>query len=193
MFKSFVKSLKKVNQSYVDKNEKMIPQYLRICDIIVRYALKAMNPFICIFSLQKQNICSIMQTREVIFMVESIQEYNVLKSNSQFKVCFFDKKRHDIECILDIEDIEKYIERINKSKLVVFNVKDEDKNVLMNVLSNLTILRKHYSPIVEVGDSKVFFFPQLNYSDIYLLRALFQQKYVNETISINLGANASVE
>lgn len=126
-------------------------------------------------------------------MVESIQEYNVLKLNSQFKVCFFDKKRHAIECVLDIEDIEKYIERINKSKLVVFNVKDEDKNVLMNLLSNLAVLRKYYSPIVEVGDSTVFFFPQLNYSDIYLLRALFQQKYVNETISVKLGANDSVE
>ena len=65
---------------------------------MARYALKAMNPFICIF-IAKQNICSIMRTKEVIFMVESIQEYNVLKSNSQFKVCFFDKKRHDIECI----------------------------------------------------------------------------------------------
>lgn len=126
-------------------------------------------------------------------MVENIQGYNVLESNLLFKVFFFDKKKHVTECVLDIEDIVKYIERINKSKLVVFNVKDEDKNVLMNVLSNLAVLRKHYSPIVEVGDSKVFFFPQLNYSDIYLLRTLFQQKYVNETISVKLGANASVE
>ncbi len=126
-------------------------------------------------------------------MVKSIQEYNVLKLNSHFKVCFFDKKRHAIECVLDIEDIEKYIERINKSRLVVFNVKDEDKNALMNLLSNLAVLRKHYSPIVEVGDNKVFFFPQLDYSDIYLLRALFQQKYENETISVKLGANANVE
>lgn len=38
-------------------------------------------------------------------MVKSIQEYNVLKLNSHFKVCFFDKKRHAIECVLDIEDI----------------------------------------------------------------------------------------
>lgn len=91
-------------------------------------------------------------------MVKSIQEYNVLKLNSHFKVCFFDKKRHAIECVLDIEDIEKYIEHINKSRLVVFNVKDEDKNALMNLLSNLAVLRKHYSPIVEVGDNKVFFF-----------------------------------
>ena len=128
-----------------------------------------------------------------MFMLESIQEYNILKLNSQFKVCFFDKKRHAIECVLGIEDIEKYIERINKSKLVVFNVKNEDKNVLMKLLSNLAVLRKHYSPIVEVGDNKVFFFPQLNYSDIYLLRALFQQKYVNETISVKLDANDSVE
>ena len=126
-------------------------------------------------------------------MVKSIQEYNILKLNLHFKVCFFDKKRHAIECVLDIEDIEKYIERINKSRLVVFNVKDEDKNALMNLLSNLAVLRKHYSPIVEAGDNKVFFFPQLDYSDIYLLRALFQQKYENETISVKLGANANVE
>ena len=126
-------------------------------------------------------------------MVKSIQEYNILKLNLHFKVCFFDKKRHAIECVLDIEDIEKYIERINKSRLVVFNVKDEDKNALMNLLSNLAVLRKHYSPIVEVWDNKVFFFPQLDYSDIYLLRALFQQKYENETISVKLGANANVE
>ena len=63
----------------------------------------------------------------------------------------------------------------------------------MNLLSNLAVLRKHYSPIVEVGDNKVFFFPQLDYSDIYLLRVLFQQKYENETISVKLGANANVE
>lgn len=128
-----------------------------------------------------------------MFMMKSIQGYNALESNLLFKVCFFDKKKHATECVLDIEDIGKYIELINKSKLVVFNVKEEDKNVLMNVLSNLTILRKHYSPIVEVGDSKVFFFPQLNYGDIYLLKTLFQQKYVNEAISVNLGTNASVE
>lgn len=126
-------------------------------------------------------------------MMESIQGYNALESNLLFKVCFFDKKKHATECVLDSKYIEKYIERINKSKLVVFNVKEEDKNVLMNVLSNLIILRKHYSPIVEVGDSKVFFFPQLNYSDIYLLRALFQQEYVNEAISVNLCANVCVE
>lgn len=126
-------------------------------------------------------------------MEGNMQRYNALESKLLFKVWFFDKKKRVTECALDIEDVEKYIERINKSKLVVFNVKNEDKNLLIKVLSNLNILRKHYSPIVEVGDSKVFFFPQLNYSDIYLLRALFQQKYVNETISVKLGANASAE
>lgn len=109
--------------------------------------------------MQKQNKYFKIQIKEIIFMVESIQGYNALESNLLFKVCFFDKKKHATKCVLDIEDIEKYIERINKSKLVVFNIKEEDKNVLMDVLSNLTILRKHYSPIVEVGDSKVFFFP----------------------------------
>lgn len=122
-----------------------------------------------------------------------IQGFNALESNLLFKVYFFDKKKHISECVLDFRDIEKCIERINKSKLVVFNVKQIEKNILIRVLSNLTVLRKHYSPIVEVGDSKVFFFPQLNYSDIYLLIALFQQKYVNETIKINLGIDANIE
>lgn len=116
-----------------------------------------------------------------------------LESNLLFKVRFFDKKKHISECVLDINDIEKYIERINKSKLVVFNVNQTEKKILMKVLSNLTILRKHYSPIVEVGDSNVFFFPQLNYSDIYLLMTLFQQNYVNETIKIYLGVDANIE
>ena len=134
-----------------------------------------------------------MQMKEVIFMIEGIQGYNALESNLLFKVCVFDKREHFTEYVLNIEEIEKYIEHIDKCKLVVFNVKKVDKNVLMKVLSNLTILRQHYSPIVEVGDSKVFIFPQLNYSDIYLLRTLFQQKYANESISINLGVNVNIE
>lgn len=126
-------------------------------------------------------------------MIKSRQRYNDLKPNLLFKACFFDKKKHIAECVLDFENIGKYIERIDKSKLVAFNVKKADKNVLMNMLSNLAILRNHYSPIVEVGDNKVFFFPQLNYSDIHLLRALFQQKYADEAISVKLSANASIE
>lgn len=125
-------------------------------------------------------------------MVQNIQSCNFLETNSLFKACFFDKKKHITKYVLDIGNIEKYIERINKSKLVVFCVQDENKNVLISALSNLNFLRKHYSPIVEVGDSKVFFFPQLNYSDIYLLKALFQQKYVNDTISINLGEHKRI-
>jgi hypothetical protein len=125
-------------------------------------------------------------------MVQNIQSSYFLETNTLFKVCFFDKKKYITKYVLDIEDIEKYIERINKSKLVVFSVKDENKNILISALSNLNILRKHYSPIVEVGNSEVFFFPQLNYSDIYLLKALFKQKYVNDTISINLGENERI-
>ena len=96
-------------------------------------------------------------------MVQNIQSSYFLETNTLFKVCFFDKKKYITKYVLDIEDIEKYIERINKSKLVVFSVKDENKNILISALSNLNILRKHYSPIVEVGNSEVFFFPQLNY------------------------------
>lgn len=125
-------------------------------------------------------------------MMRSIQGNNTLESNLLFKVCIFEE-RHVTKCVLHIEDIEKYIEFINKCKLLVFNVKKKDKNVLVNVLLNLTILRKHYSPIVEVGDGTVFFFPQLNYGDIYILKTLFQQKYSNELISVNLGANTSAE
>jgi len=43
-----------------------------------------------------------------------------------------------------------------------------------------------------MGDSKVFYFPQLNYSDIYLLKTLFQQKYVKDTISIVLSKNKRI-
>lgn len=125
--------------------------------------------------------------------MKSINGHHDLESNLLFKVYFFDKNKRIIERALDIEDIEKYIEHINKSKLVVFNAKGVDKHVLLNVLSKLTILRKHYSPIVEVGDSKVFLFPQLNYSDIYLLKTLFQQKYVDESIRFNLGVNVNIE
>ena len=137
------------------------------------------------FYVKQENIDDIIKAR--------IHGSSTLESNSLFKVCFFDKKKHISECVLDINDIEKYIERINKSKLVVFNVKKAEKNILIKVLSNLTILRKHYSPIVEVGDSNVFFFPQLNYSDIYLLMTLFQQKYVNDTIKIYLGVDTNIE
>ncbi len=131
------------------------------------------------FYVKQENVDDIIKPRQ--------HDPEAIGSNLLFKVCFFDKKKHISECVLDIKDIGRYIERINKSKLVVFNVEKVDKNILIKVLSNLTILRKHYSPIVEVGDSKVFFFPQLNYSDIYLLRALFQQKYVDEAINVNLG------
>lgn len=136
------------------------------------------------FYVKQENFDKIIEPR--------IHSSNALESNLQLKVCFFDKKKYISECVMDIKDIEKYFERITKSKLVVFNVKEVEKDILIKMLSNLTILRKHYSPIVEVGDSDVFLFPQLSYSDIYLLMALFQQKYVNESIKINLGVDANI-
>lgn len=75
-------------------------------------------------------------------MVQNIQ--NFLETNSLFKVYFFATKKHITEYVLDIENIEEYIERINKSKLVVFSVQDENKNVLISALLNLNVLRKHY-------------------------------------------------
>lgn len=125
--------------------------------------------------------------------MKGIKNCKSIGVNSLLKVCFFDKKRCIIKCTLKIEDIQKYLEYINKSKLVVFDIKEIDKEVFMNELLNLTILRKRYSPIIEVGNSKVFLFPQLNYGDIYLLKTLFQQEYVNESIHFNLGVNVNVK
>lgn len=106
-----------------------------------------------------------------------------------FKVRFFDRRKNVTECILDIESIEKSIDRINKCKLIVFSIKGENRNALLGALSHIAAQRNRYSPIVEVGESELFFFPQLNYSDVYLLKSMFEEIFVEEEINIVLDAN----
>lgn len=111
----------------------------------------------------------------------------LLSGISLYKMCFFNKKKKMNEMAVNIEELKRNIYLINKSKMILFDTAQKSKKLLLDGLRTLDGQRKHYSPIVEVGKTSVYYFPQLNYSHIGLLKNIFQELFVGENFTIRLG------
>lgn len=91
---------------------------------------------------------------------------------------------------LGINEIKKSVKTICKCKLVVFEVEGKNKKGLLDTLSDIGKMQNYYGLVAEVGESKLYYFPQLNYSDAYLIKNILKEKYVGTNINVTLGQNA---
>lgn len=103
------------------------------------------------------------------------------------KVSFYNKKGIFKHYSLDINKFGDYLTIINRSSMIVFNVNPQKKQVVLNRLSRFCVLNNWYAPIIQVGENKIFFFPKLNYEDIYLIKNIIEDKYWDQNISAILG------
>lgn len=106
------------------------------------------------------------------------------KSEELF-ITFFNKRKKVMKKILDMNAIDEYNELIRGSKLVVFHSHEEC--ILVKTLINFCKRYHCYGPIVKVEKNDIYFFPQLDYGDAYLIKDLFQNKFVNQEISVFFG------
>ena len=106
------------------------------------------------------------------------------------KVYFFRKKNLFTQYALYVHDIYKYTNFIQKSKMVVFHTKFEHKKELINSLTELCAINKLYGPIVDAGENDIYFFPKLNYEDVYLVQCMFENMFINRKIHVTFGKSA---
>lgn len=114
----------------------------------------------------------------------------MINTDTQTYLCnayFFRKKNLFAQYTLYICDIHKCIHFISKSKLVVFHTNSKHKHELINSLTELCVINKFYGPIVDAGENDIYFFPKLNYEDVYLVRCLFENKFINRNIHVIFG------
>lgn len=108
-------------------------------------------------------------------------------SDMIFTASVFDRKRRVVESVLDVKNIKKCLELIDKSLLIVFNVTERNRSLLLDMLLDLGKLRRHYGLIIEVDKGSLYYFPQLNYGDSYLIKNIFQEKFIEQKIDVILG------
>lgn len=121
-----------------------------------------------------------------------MEQWSVKKKNNTkdvFTLYLFNKNKTIMKRTLSIDGIIQNIKTICKCKLVVFEIEGKSKKELLSMLSDVGKIKKYYGLIAEVGEGKLFYFPQLNYSDVYLIKDILVDKYVNTNVSMILGEN----
>lgn len=108
-------------------------------------------------------------------------------SDMIFTAFSFDRKRRVSESVLDVKNTKKCLELIDKSLLIVFSVKEGNRSLLLDMLFDLGKMRRHYGLIIEVEKDSLYYFPQLNYGDSYLMKNVFQEKFIEQKIDVILG------
>ena len=118
--------------------------------------------------------------------LNNLKEINIIPS--EYCNTFFFSKKKLLAChVLEIGKLVEYQHLFKASNMVVLNIDHEKRSQLRKKISELCDLWKSYGPVVEVGQNDMFVFPKLNYGDIYLIKDIFNRKFVNEKISVILG------
>lgn len=100
------------------------------------------------------------------------------------KTVMIDKKGKLLIKNLYIDDICDNIEKIREYKLVVFGVEENQKE---EVLSFFYAQNKK-GLLAEVDEKEIYYFPDLNYQDVYLIKHLLENKCsIDSRIKIILG------
>ena len=87
---------------------------------------------------------------------------------------------------LYIDDICDNIEKIRKHKLVVFNVEENQKEEILNFFC----AQNKKGLLAEVDEKEIYYFPDLNYQDAYLIKYLLENKCsINSSLKIISGNN----
>ena len=102
------------------------------------------------------------------------------------KTIMIDKKGKLLIKNLYIDDICDNIEKIRKHKLVVFNVEENQKEEILNFFC----AQNKKGLLAEVDEKEIYYFPDLNYQDAYLIKHLLENKCsINSSLKIISGNN----
>ena len=95
-----------------------------------------------------------------------------------------DKKGKLLIKNLYIDDICDNIEKIREYKLVVFSVEENQKEEVLNFF----YAQNKKGLLAEVDEKEIYYFPDLNYQDVYLIKHLLENKCsIDSRIKIILG------
>lgn len=118
-------------------------------------------------------------------------QYLIRRGNHNLRVncqiMFFNKKGLFGKNILHNRDLFKYINLIEKSKMVVIKVDMNHRAEILSELQDVCNLCNCFGPIVNVGENDIYFFPKLNYGDAFLIKNIFEEKFINEKVSVIVG------
>lgn len=104
--------------------------------------------------------------------------------------CFYTKQGLSSQQIFNVNVLDECFQTIHKCKMAVFRVNGYNKKTVLDRLLDFCNVFGCYGPIVEVKDNDIYFFPRLNYGDVYLIKDMFQRKFVNEKINVIIGGIA---
>lgn len=93
--------------------------------------------------------------------------------NTKYSVLFFKDKKIKKKYLLPVQFKEELI-KLRKCKLVSISVRNRDKNQIYKIIGEVSRKKGICAPILELADA-IIYFPQLNYSDIGLLRHLCEE------------------
>lgn len=100
------------------------------------------------------------------------------------KTVMIDKKGKLLIKNLYIDDICDNIEKIREYKLVVFSVEENQKEEVLNFF----YAQNKKGLLAEVDEKEIYYFPDLNYQDVYLIKHLLENKCsIDSRIKIILG------
>ena len=100
------------------------------------------------------------------------------------KTVMIDKKGKLLIKNLYIDDICDNIEKIREYKLVVFSVEENQKEEVLNFF----YAQNKKGLLAEVDEKEIYYFSDLNYQDVYLIKHLLENKCsIDSRIKIILG------
>ena len=100
-------------------------------------------------------------------------------------VRLFNRRKCMTKYISDINQIKSELIHAEKWEMIVFEMNNDNIQELLDVISNS---RKTYSPLIKTDENKIYYFPKSNYSDVYLLKDVFQDN-CGRNIDIYMGNN----
>lgn len=124
---------------------------------------------------------------DVLYNNLLFEENEMVNKDIFYNVYFYNRKRLIAHKLLKKEDLIKERELLLKSSMVVFVVNLQEKRVAINDLKAFCEEWQCYGPIVNMTGNEFFFFPQLRYQDGYLLKNIFEQKYIDENFDVLYG------
>lgn len=121
------------------------------------------------------------EIRQIMQMETFAEKWN----SNYIETSLIDKKGRIIRKSLYVKDIYDKINSIQKYKLVVFH---GERNEIKEVIEALAIQEKN-GLLAEINESELYYFPDLSYQDIYLIKYILKKKCDTDDVKIILGNN----
>ena len=122
---------------------------------------------------------------EEIRQIIKIEPFFEKRNSNYIETSLIDKKGKIIRKSLYVKNIYDKIKSIQKYKLVVFH---GERNKIKEVIEALAIQEKN-GLLAEINESELYYFPDLSYQDVYLIRYILKKECDTDDIKIILGSN----